>query len=257
MKTCSYKKIGVIAAMTSEAEALKAQLKEPVETKVSGISFASGILCGMPVVLAVCGEGKVNAAVCAQTMILRYGVDLLLNTGVAGNLSNSLSVGDIAIASDTVEHDYDVSALGYEPGMVFGVNQIHVPCDETAVRLLDAIMTDSGVNHLVGTVASGDQFVSSTDQKERIRGLFGAIACEMEGAAVGHVAALNGIGFCVIRAISDNADGSAPENFGDFAAAAAENSVKITEKFLTRLSDIRAGSRGNCPRMRSRMGDEI
>lgn len=232
----TYKKIGIIAAMQIEAEELKAKITDKREETTSGLTFTEGVLCGMPVVLAVCGEGKVNAAICAQTMILRYGVDLLLNTGVAGNLSDTLNVGDVAIASDTVEHDYDISPLGYAPGMVLGVNKIHVPCDEDAIALIDEILTELGVNHLVGTVASGDQFISGGEQKTRIRGLFGAVACEMEGAAIGHVAALNGVRFVVIRAISDNADGSAPENFGAFASAAAETSVKITEEFLSRVS---------------------
>lgn len=232
----TYQKIGIIAAMQIEAEALKAKITDRREETVSGITFTEGVLCGMPVVIAVCGEGKVNAAVCAQTMILLYKVDLLLNTGVAGNLSDTLNVGDVAIASDTVEHDYDISPLGYAPGMVLGIDQIHVPCDGEAVALISEVLTQLGVNHLVGTVASGDQFISGREQKTRIRGLFGAIACEMEGAAIGHVAALNGVGFLVIRAISDNADGSAPENFGAFASAAAETSVKVTEAFLSRVS---------------------
>ena len=92
------------------------------------------------------------------------------------------------------------------------------------------------MKHLVGTVASGDQFISGGEAKTRIRGRFGAIACEMEGAAIGHVAVLNGVRFVVIRALSDNADGSAPENFGAFAAAAADTSVKVTETFLSRVA---------------------
>ena len=240
MKALTYQKIGIIAAMQMEAEALKAKISHPVDTVISGLTFTEGILCGVPVVLAVCGEGKVNAAVCAQTMILKYNVDLLLNTGVAGNLSESLQVGDVVIASDTVEHDYDISPLGYAPGMVLGVNLIHVPCDATAVSAMDEIMTEFSVHHLIGTVASGDQFISGGAEKERICGLFGASACEMEGGAIGHVAALNGVGFCVIRALSDNADGSAPENFGAFAAKAAETSVKVTEAFLSRVAKDRA-----------------
>ena len=232
----TYKKIGIIAAMQMEAEALKKKITDAREETVSGLTFTEGTLAGVSVVLAVCGEGKVNAAICAEAMILRYSVDLLLNTGVAGNLSDTLNVGDVAVASDTVEHDYDLSPLGYEPGMVLGVNSIHVPCDERAVQLIDEVMNDLGIRHLVGTVASGDQFISGKDLKEQIVSRFGAIACEMEGAAIGHVAALNGVGFAVIRAISDNADGSAPENFGAFAAAAAENSVKVTEEFLRRTT---------------------
>ena len=230
-----YQKIGIIAAMQIEAEALKAKIEAPVEEKISGLSFTEGMLFGVPVVVAVCGEGKVNAAISAQTMILRYGIDLLINTGVAGNLSDTLNVGDVAVATDTVEHDYDLSPLGYEKGYVLGVNGIHVSCDEYAVGLISEILSALGVRHLEGTIASGDQFIGGKEPKERICSAFGAIACEMEGGAIGHVAALNGVPFCVIRALSDNADGSAPENFGAFAEKAAETSVKVTEEFLRRV----------------------
>ena len=234
-KQNSYGTIGISAAMQMEAEGLIREMKNAVSETVSGMTFTSGLLMDRPVVVAVSGEGKVNAAVCAEAMILRYGVGFLLNSGVAGNLSDTLSVGDVAIAADTVEHDYDISPLGYAPGMVLGIDMIHVPCDPDAVQLIDDILAEMQVGHLVGTVATGDRFIGKKEDKERIKSLFRAIACEMEGGAIGHVAAMNHLPFAVIRAISDNADGSAPENFGAFASAAAERSVAVTKAFLLRL----------------------
>ena len=154
MKHTSYGTIGIIAAMQMEAEGLIHEMKNAVSETVSGMTFTSGLLMDRPVVVAVSGEGKVNAAVCAQTMILRYSVGFLLNSGVAGNLSDTLSVGDVAIAADTVEHDYDISPLGYAPGMVLGIDRIHVPCDPDAVKLIDEILSEMQVGHLVGTVSS-------------------------------------------------------------------------------------------------------
>lgn len=231
-----YKKVGIIAAMEVEAAGLIGAMTSPKAQVISGLTFTEGQLCGVDTVVAVCGEGKVNAAICAEAMILCYRVDFLLNSGVAGNLSDTLSVGDVAIASDTVEHDYDISPLGYAPGMVLGVNMIHVPCDGQAVNLLSEILAGLSVNHLIGPVATGDQFIGGKAEKDRIRESFGAIACEMEGGAIGHVAKLNGVPFVVIRAISDNADGSAPENFGAFASKAAETSIAVTKAFLTRIA---------------------
>lgn len=232
----NYEKVGIIAAMQVEAEGLIKEMTDTVSETISGMTFTAGKLMNVPVVIAVSGEGKVNAALCAQTMILRYDVDFLLNSGVAGNLSDTLSVGEVAIASDTVEHDYDISPLGYAPGMVLGINMIHVPCDPSAVRAVEEILSEMKVGHLIGTVATGDQFIGKKEDKERIKTIFSAIACEMEGGAIGHVAAMNHLPFCVIRAISDNADGSAPENFGAFAAAAAETSIAVTKAFLSRVA---------------------
>lgn len=244
MKTNSVqyaKKIGIIAAMHVEAETLIQKTVNPVSRTISGQIFTEGELCGLPVVISVSGEGKVNAAIAAQTMILAYGVDFLLNSGVAGNLSDSLNVGDVVVAADTVQHDYDISPLGYAPGMVLGIDMIHVPCDAWAAEAVSEILTDLGVRHLVGTIATGDQFIGGKEPKERIRLLFSGLACEMEGGAIGHVAARNGVPYLVIRALSDNADGSAPENFGAFAASAAETSVRVTEALLARIASEKQG----------------
>ena len=82
--------IGIIGAMKVEVEGLKKELKDLKVTTISGIEFNQGILNGTPVVIAECGIGKVFAAICAQTMILKFGVDKIINTGVAGALSPDL-----------------------------------------------------------------------------------------------------------------------------------------------------------------------
>jgi adenosylhomocysteine nucleosidase len=85
-----------------------------------------------------------------------------------------------------------------------------------------------------GTVATGDQFISTTEQKMRIRDTFGAIACEMEGGAVGHVCYVNHVPFAVLRAISDGGDEAAQMDYPTFARMAAANSVRVLVTYLTR-----------------------
>jgi adenosylhomocysteine nucleosidase len=79
---------------------------------------------------------------------------------------------------------------------------------------------------VTGTIATGDQFIGSQAVKDRIVNTFGAIACEMEGAAIGQVCYVNKVPFAVIRAISDDADGGACEDYPTFAKMAAKNSAK-------------------------------
>ena len=76
--------IGIIGAMKVELEALKARLQDVTVTRISGVDFYSGKLHGTDVVATVSGVGKVFAAVCAQTMVLKFGVNAIINTGVAG-----------------------------------------------------------------------------------------------------------------------------------------------------------------------------
>lgn len=75
---------GIIGAKEIEIEALNAQMENKQTKTVSGIEFTSGTLYGREVVTAVCGIGKVFAAMCAQTMILLYSPDRIINTASPG-----------------------------------------------------------------------------------------------------------------------------------------------------------------------------
>ena len=224
--------IGIIAAMVPEIEAVKAAMTDKETKCISGIDFVSGKLYGKDAVVAKCGIGKVFAAICAQTMILNYSPDYVINIGVAGTLTEGLSIGDIAISSDVVQHDMDTSPLGDPIGLVSGINIVHVLADK---RLTDGLMRAAakiGVKSLVGTVASGDQFIASKEKKEFIRRSFSAICCEMEGAAVGHVCYVNSVPFAVLKAISDSADDSSHMDYGEFVLLAAERSFKAISEFI-------------------------
>lgn len=223
---------GIIAAMQNELAELRAAVEDATEEKISGVTFVSGLLEGKRVVCAVCGEGKVSAAITAQTMILRYGVRGILNTGVAGGLAPHLRVCDVVLARETVQHDMDLTPLGHPAGLVFGLGRVTIPADPALLESLKAAAVECGINPYVGLVATGDQFVASEAQKERIRGVFGADACEMEGGAIAHVAYANGVPFAVLRAISDGGDGM---EFEEFADIAIKNAVAVTKAFVRRV----------------------
>ena len=224
---------GIICAMSLEMEGLRAQMTDMTAETVSGIEFVRGKLGGAPVVTAVCGVGKVFAALCAQTMILRYAPARIINTGVAGSLSPELTIGNIAIADDVVQHDMDTSPLGDPVGLLSGINIVRIPADAALCEALTASAVTCGLTVKSGTIATGDQFISTTAQKTRIRDTFGAIACEMEGGAIGHVCYVNGTPFAVLRAISDGGDEAAQMDYPTFARMAAANSVRVLVTLLT------------------------
>ncbi len=219
--------IGVIGAMGVEIHTLAELLENKKTETISGIEYMSGKISGRDVVLAVCGVGKVFAAICAQTMILKYNPDVIINSGVAGTLTDKLSIGDIAIAESVVQHDMDTSPLGDPVGLLSGINIIKIPADKKTCEKIKESVKALGINHLVGTIATGDQFLANDDIKSRIVKNFGAIAGEMEGGSIGHVCYVNKKPFCVLRAISDCADGSGAENYLEFLELAAENAVKV------------------------------
>lgn len=225
--------IGFIGAMDVEVNGLIAHLENKTLKKISGINFYSGLLCDKEVVIAKCGVGKVNAAICAQTMILTYNPDIVINTGVAGSLSPEIGICDVAVAIDVVQHDMDTSPLGEPLGFIGGIDMVKIPCDIVAAQQLYNCAVQLGCNSKLGTIASGDQFLNSDDVKKRIVDNFGAIAGEMEGASIGHVAYANGTPFAVLRVISDNASGDSNMDFPQFCQIAAEKSINICMEFAS------------------------
>lgn len=237
--------IGIICALPEELKEIREGMEPDGELEYSGIKYYLGKLCGQDVVCAVCGVGKVFAAICAQTMVLKFRPNLILNVGVAGSLSDTLDVADIVIARQLVQHDMDVTALGEPLGKILGSDIHYIPTsDEVRDRLFSAIMElnaekDFGgkeVKALQGTIVSGDQFISSKGKKQLLVEIFKALACEMEGGAIAQVCYVNKVPFCVLRAISDSADADARMEYPAFVALAAKNSAKVIRKYLNNLS---------------------
>jgi adenosylhomocysteine nucleosidase len=227
--------IGIIGAMDIEVESLKRLLKDVRKEKISNIEFFLGKIGETETVIAKCGVGKVFAAICAQTMILHFKPDVIVNIGVAGGLSDNLNIGDIVIADSVAQHDMDTTALGDARGFLTEIELVKIPADRNILAVLEDSCRYAGINYEVGTIASGDQFVSSEDKKQFIKDTFSAKACEMEGAAIGQVCFVNKVPFGVLRAISDGANGGANFDFAEFTAMAAENSAKVIERFVYTL----------------------
>ncbi len=226
--------IGIIGAMSVEIEELRGKLVDPVDEVQSNIRFTRGKLAGKEVVLAVCGIGKVFAAICAQTMILKYAPELLVNTGVAGGLDGGLHIGDIVVATALVQHDMDTTPLGDPPGLISGINVVEFSADEKSREVMADCVKALGLGCKEGLIASGDQFVAGGEKKEFIRRTFGAVACEMEGAAIAHTAYVNGVPFAVIRAISDGANDDSKMDYPTFLKMAAHNCAMAVEGFVAK-----------------------
>ena len=230
--------IGIIGALDIELERLIGAMQEPVHREISGVPFTCGKLLGTDVVIARAGVGKVNAAVCAQTMALIYEPELIINSGVSGALSPELRVGDVVIGTDVVQHDVDTTAMGDEPGFVSTVDRLSFPLDNFASTAIAAAAEELGIRAVRGRIASGDQFVASTERKEEIVRLFSAVTCEMEAGAIAHVCFLNRIPCAVIRCISDGGNEEAPMSYEEFLPLAAKNSAELTLAYLRSLENL-------------------
>ena len=230
--------IGIIGAMAVEVEGLIAAMENKSPETVSRMTFWRGTLAGVECVVAQCGAGKVNSAVCAQTMILRYGASPIINTGVAGGVgSRAVRIGDLVVAEGVTQHDYDTTPLDGDKGRdlpILGRSVLETDARVSGL-LADCAREVYDGNVHRGLIATGDQFIGGKERLHAIAERTGAIACEMEGGSIGQACALADVPFAVLRAISDNADDNAVDDFPKFAKESAEKSVALLLEALPRL----------------------
>ncbi len=231
-------KLGIIGAMHEEVDLLVESMGNVRRTTLAGMEFFEGVLEGTPAVVAYCGMGKVCAAVCAQVMVDRHEATHLVFTGVAGSLSSELRIGDLVVSTDCIHHDMDGAGLGHPLGENPDLGMLEFPADEglRALAVEAAREVAPEANVIEGRVATGDQFVADAALKDRIVELFGAVCCEMEGAAVAQTAWHNGLPYVVIRSISDNADDDSTVDFRTFLESSARISAQIVEHMAGHIS---------------------
>ena len=224
--------IGIIGAMDVEVNTLKQKVKNKTVTNIAGIDFVMGDIEGVMAVVAQCSPGKVNAALCTQAMIDRFSPDCITNVGVGCSLSPEVVIKNIVIASDVCEYDIDITALGEPRGFINGLNMTKVPTDTALSDSLARAAINCGERIHRGTVASGDTFIAGEELKHSLKTDFGAICGEMEGGAIGHTCAANGIPFAVLRSISDGGDENALMDYPTFKNIAAKLSTSIILEYI-------------------------
>lgn len=226
--------LGIIGAMETEVSALKEKMSDVEVIPKAGMDFYKGKISEKDVVVVKSGVGKVNAAVCTQILADVFHVEAVINTGVAGSLNNDIDICDIVISKQAQQHDMDVTALGYEIGIIPDMQTSVFEADRYLIDLAEnsAKEADLGVRIFEGKIVSGDRFIGTYEAKEYLKKEFAGDCAEMEGAAVAHVASLNQIPFLIIRAISDKADGGAEMDYPTFEKKAADNSMKLISKLI-------------------------
>lgn len=229
--------VAIIGAMEEEVVLLQAKLENKDVKVIKNLEVYTGLLNGKEVAVVKCGIGKVNAALCTQMLIDNFDIESVINTGVAGGLNPTLGIGDIVISKKAVQHDFDTAVFGDPVGYIsrMGMKDCYFSADEKLIKsAMLAAEELENIKYVVGTVASGDQFIAAKEAKDKIKKNFDADCAEMEGAAIAHACYVNNVPFVIIRAISDNADESADMSFEEFTHLAAKNSTIMIEKMISR-----------------------
>lgn len=226
--------LGIVGAMDIEVDSLKNEMTDAKVKVVAGMDFYQGKIDNKDVVVVKCGIGKVNAAMCTQILADNFKIDAVINTGIAGSLNNEINICDIVVSTSALEHDMDVTPLGYDKGVIPDMETSEFIADKKLIYLVkrSADSAGLGVKIFEGKVVSGDQFIGTHQAKEMLRKTFAGDCAEMEGAAIAHTAYLNNIPFLIIRAISDKADGGAEMDYPTFEKKAAQNSIKLLKEMI-------------------------
>ena len=234
-------RMGIIGAMESEVQNLITRMEGVSYRDKAGRRFAVGQLAGKDVIVVQSGIGKVAAAITAQMLIDDFGVDALLNTGMAGGLDARLAVKDLVIATAALQHDFDITAFGHARGFMYGEDDtkptlfVADPTLCAKARAAAAAVLPVGSKAIDGIVASGDVFVDDSALKAQLRDGFGAAAAEMEGAAIAQTAVANGVPFVILRTISDLAEHQANVSFDELEQYAGKLAGDITVALLADL----------------------
>lgn len=232
-------KFGIIGAMDVEVQSLVEKMTSSHVKTHGSRNYYEGVLCGCECVVVQCGIGKVNATLCTQTLIDLFEVDAIINTGIAGGVAPEVHIGDMVVAQNVVQHDFDLSVFGYERGHIPGFSSSFFEASRDLVHECVEILkplADEFTLH-TGTVATGDVFVCTSEQKNMLYQDFSALCCEMEGGAIGQVCTVAGVPFTILRCISDQANGLSVNDYPQFEIQMAHRCAQVVCEFLERQSD--------------------
>lgn len=244
-------RIAILGAMPEEIQLLESQLTKVRTRHILGFQFKTGKLNGKKIVLTETGIGKVNAAVVTTLIIRGFRPKSIIFTGIAGGISQELKQGDIVIGNRLTYHDYGrltnegLSTNATRNPITKQLNPLYFSSDSMLViqalsaakevKLQKMSVEGSQPNISVGTIVTGDTFVTSSTAVSHFEKALAARATEMEGAAVAQVCFQQNIPFLIIRSISDKANEKASVDFQTFKKIASDNSAMLVKEILKKL----------------------
>ena len=248
-------RIGIMGAMNEEVAPLISDVKNRTQEDIGVRTYHSGLLYDKDVVVTASGWGKTASASAATTLLVHCGAEIIILFGVAGAASGELNIGDVIVAKDLIHHDLDPSPIfpKYQVPLL-GMSRFETDTRlrNYAISAVKKFISSGIIEHSIdnparfhitkpaiyqGLIASGDQFISSTDVLSQLRNVFPDIKCvEMEGASVAQVCYEHKIPLAVVKVISDKADKSAKTDFPLFLSKVISHySRGIIQNFLDQL----------------------
>ena len=226
-------KISIVGAMDIEVKQVSKLIENPQIYEIGNTKFISGQYKNVDLIVAKCGIGKVNAAICAQTLILKFAPNQIINIGVSGG-TEDMQIGDVGVATGLIQHDVDTSPIGDPVGFISGIDIIEIPVSKIITDNLVEATKQAGMSAKKSIFATGDQF-ATREKIKSIKNQFNANIVDMEGAAIAQTCYKSDIDFGAIRVVSDN--GHAQVEYEKFKYEAADKCEKIIEYYLNIIND--------------------
>jgi adenosylhomocysteine nucleosidase len=241
-------RIGIMGAMDVEIALLRESMHIERTDSLAERIFYVGELEEVECICTKAGIGKVNAALTAEMLIMQYGVEALVFTGVAGGINPQMEIGDIVISSSVIHHDFgQIEPEGFMPwdtvGYLADSMLIRIAREAADLVVFEAVScrlrSDSEYfpQIAIGCVVTGDQFIASEEKRVWLEQTFDADCVEMEGAAVAQVCKIHRVPFVIIRSLSDLANEDADIDFELFVDYASKNSERLVKEMLKLLKD--------------------
>ena len=222
------KKIGMIVAVEIQSVLDKYGAQLTVEKEISGYKVLEYQTEQYKLIIVNCGAGEIAVASGTQFLISEYHVDMVINFGVVGGLTEAMSTTKVCIVERIVHYDFDTSSVdNVEVGRYLQYPDIYIP---TTPELIEKAM--KLYPQLVSVVcASGDKFIADEELKRQINKQFHADICEMEAAGIVLTCNRNKIPCILIKIVSDSICGGY-EEFVKTKDMAAGMCLEIVEKVL-------------------------
>lgn len=226
-------KIAIVVPMAEEAEFYHQYFSSGKKEMFGSTEFEHFSVQGNDLYLGLTGIGKVQAAMNLTSLLAKEKIDLVIMTGSAGSLNAKVRKEDLVLPTEFAYHDaHNTSAGNYVEGQI-PQEPARFVLDSPARDQFKAFLDQKGIQYHQGLVVTGDSFISSQAQKDEIIKNFpDALCCEMEGAAFAQVAYHFNVPLIALRAISDNGDENADDDFAAFVKKVGAKAADMIVNFL-------------------------
>lgn len=203
---------GVMGAMPDEVDQLCAKLTQVDKETYGGVDYYKGMLADKQVVVCCAGMGKANSAATTQVLITKFGAQCIIFSGIAGNMTSKVSIGDVVIGGTVLYHDAQLDMIAQNPPFL-----TEYAGDPRLIAAAENSCVKNNVHHIVGKIATGDLFIGDEATKQAIAAKCAPDCVEMEGASVSQIAAKNEVPCIILRAMSDDATDNCLEKVREFS----------------------------------------